>query len=109
MIIALENYDYLRDLRLAYYSPGDELNADRPVDLLVDADVFWLFVVDGIIRGEGNGTVAMKTKLGWVISVPVQGVNSNQNFHCFRVDVEVLIGRWPLFSMICIHFRKQKI
>ena len=31
----------------------------------------------------------MKTKLGQVISVPVLGVNSNQNLHCFRVDVEV--------------------
>ena len=89
MSIAVENYDYLRDLRLADYSPGDELNADRPVDLLVGADNFWLFVEDGIIRGEGNGPVAMKTKLGWVVSGPVQGVNSYQNSHCFRVDVEV--------------------
>ena len=90
MSIAVENYDYLRDLRLADYSPGDELNADSPVDLLVGADHFWLFVEDGVIRGQGNGPVAMKTKLGWVVSGPVQGVNRNQNFHCFSVDVEVL-------------------
>eukprot|EP00112_Aurelia_sp_Birch-Aquarium-sp1_P017158 Seg3959.1 transcript_id=Seg3959.1/GoldUCD/mRNA.D3Y31 product="ATP-dependent DNA helicase tlh1" protein_id=Seg3959.1/GoldUCD/D3Y31 len=89
MSIAVENYDYLRDLRLADYLPGDELNADRPVDLLVGADTFWLFVEDGIIRGERNGPVAMKTKLGWVVSGPVQGVTSSQNSHCFRVDVEV--------------------
>ena len=36
-------------------------------DILASAiptDTFWLFVEDGIIRGNGNGLVAMKTKLG---------------------------------------------
>ena len=74
---------------MADYSPGDELNADRPVDSLLGADHFWLLVEDGVIRGQGNGPVAMKTKLGWVVSGPNQGVNGNQHSHCFRVDVEV--------------------
>ena len=90
MSIAVERYEHLRDLQLADYTFGDELNADKPVDLLVGSDTFWLFVEDGIIRGEGNGPVAMKTKLGWVVSGPVEGIYSNENSHCFRVDVEVL-------------------
>ena len=90
MSIAVEKYEYLRDLQLADYTFGDELNADKPVDLLVGSDTFWLFVEDGIIRGNGNGPVAMKTKLGWVVSGPVEGIYSNEKSHFLRVDVEVL-------------------
>jgi len=86
----VEKYEYLRDLQLADYTFGDELNADKPVDLLVGSDTFWLFVEDGIIRGNGNGPVAMKTKLGWVVSGPVEGIYSNEKSHFLRVDVEVL-------------------
>ena len=67
MSIPVEKYEHLRDLQLADYTFGDELNADKPVDLLVSSDTFWLFVEDGIIRGNGNGPVAMKTKLGWIV------------------------------------------
>ena len=78
----------MRELQLADYAIGDELNADKPVDLLVGSDNFWLFVEDGIIRDNGNGPAAMKTKLGWVASGPVEGIYSNEKFHFVRVDFE---------------------
>jgi len=90
MSIAVEKYEHLRDSQLADYAFGDELNADKPVDLLVGSDTFWLFVEDGLIRGNGNGPVAMKTKLGWVVSGPVEGIYSNEKSHFLRVDVDVL-------------------
>ena len=74
MTIAVEKYEHLRDLQLADDAFGDELNVDNPVDLLVGYDTFWLFVEDGIVRGNGNGPVAMKTMLGWVVSGPVEGI-----------------------------------
>ena len=90
MSIAVERYEHLRDIQLADYTVGDELNIDKPVDLLVGSDSFWLLVEDGILRGNGTGPVAMKTKLGWVVSGPVEGVNSSQHSHCFRVDAETI-------------------
>ena len=78
----------MRDLQLADYGCGDKLNADKPVDLLVGSDNFWLFVEDGIFRANGNGPVAMKTKLGWVVSAPVEGIYSNEKSHFVRVDFE---------------------
>ena len=83
MSIAVEKYEHLRNLQLADYAFGDELNADKPVDLLVGSDTIWLFVNDKIVRGDGNSPVAMKTKLSWVASGPVERMYSSKNAYTF--------------------------
>ena len=64
MGIAVERYEHLKGLQLADYTEGDELNPDQPCELLIGSDNFWLLVEDDIIRGEMNGPVAVRTKLG---------------------------------------------
>ena len=51
--------------------------------------MFWLLVEDEVIRGtEANGPVAMKTKLGYIVSGPVDVVSENGTFlsHVMRVE-----------------------
>ena len=81
MNIAVEKYEHLRDLQLADYAFGDKLSVDKRVDVLLGSVNFWLIVEEGIFRGNGNGPVAMKTKLGWVFSAPVEGIYSNEKSH----------------------------
>ena len=81
MNIAVEKYEHLRDLQLADYAFGDKLSVNKRVDVLVGSVSFWLFVEDGIIIGNGNGPVAMKSKLCWVVSGPVEDMYSNNKSH----------------------------
>lgn len=59
------------------------------VDLLIDSDVYWDIVTGEIIRGA-SGPVAINTKLGWVLSGPIQRKNVTcVNFHSshtLRID-----------------------
>lgn len=41
------------------------------IELLIGADQYWNLVKDDIIRG--NGTTAIKSKLGYLLSGPVYG------------------------------------
>ena len=58
----------------------------------IGADYYWHFLTGAIKRGE-SGPTALQTKVGWVLSGPVQGgstLNSTQvnftNTHALRVD-----------------------
>ena len=62
------------------------------VDVLIGADYYWHFLTGAIKWGE-SGPTALQTKVGWVLSGPVQGgsaLNSTQvnftNTHALRVD-----------------------
>ena len=45
------------------------------VDILVGIDYLWDIQEDEVIRGEPGQPVAVKTKLGWVLSGPLRGKN----------------------------------
>ena len=45
------------------------------VDILVGIDYLWDIQEDELIRGEPGQPVAVKTKLGWVLSGPLRGKN----------------------------------
>ena len=62
------------------------------VYVLIGADYYWHFLTGAIKRGE-SGPTALQTKVGWVLSGPVQGgsaLNLTQvnftNTHALRVD-----------------------
>ena len=62
------------------------------VYVLIGADYYWHFLTGAIKRGK-SGPTALQTKVGWVLSGPVQGgstLNSTQvnftNTHALRVD-----------------------
>ena len=58
----------------------DELNVDRNVDILIGADFYWRFVTGHILQGKKSGPVAMETKLGWVLSGPMDMVSSDPGY-----------------------------
>ena len=67
---AVKNYPHLANLQLA-----NDCEGDAPSDLLVGADQYWNLVTGGVIREE-SGPTAIDTKLGWVLSGPVNEVAS---------------------------------
>ena len=95
MGIDVERYEHLKGLQLVDYTEGDELNPDQPCELLIGSENFWLLVEDEIIRGEMNGPVAVRTKLGWVVSGQVKGVNRRnvEMSHVLRFDSVIVEDR----------------
>ena len=62
------SYPHLQCLELADNMQGtDELN----IDLLIGADFYWHFVNRITIRGPEPGPVALSTRLGYILSGPV--------------------------------------
>ena len=85
-LLSIEKYEHLRGLDLADYCDGDELEADKKVEILVGADNYWHFVGVNVIRGKGRSPVAMETKVGWVVSGPTQMVSENSSSHLLKLD-----------------------
>ena len=76
MAYAKEEFDHLHDLDLAESScDTDHLN----LDLLVGSDHYWSLVTGEIKRGS-TGPIAIETRVGWVLSGPVQNSSSFVNF-----------------------------
>ena len=66
---AQENYPHLHGLELADNVRGSK---ELAVDLLIGADFYWHFITDVVIRDSTPGPVAIATKLGFVLSGPVE-------------------------------------
>ncbi|XP_065667931.1 uncharacterized protein LOC136088182 [Hydra vulgaris] len=71
--IARNNYKHLKGLRLADYNNSEE---NLSIDILLRASYYWKFIENSIIRGA-TGPVAVKSKLGYLISGPMM-VNRDQ-------------------------------
>ena len=91
---AASTYQHLSGLLLADSISADENENNVEVDVLIGADYYWHFLTGAIKRGE-SGPTALQTKVGWVLSGPVQGgsaLNSTQvnftNTHALRVDTD---------------------
>ena len=63
-----ENYPHLHGLQLADNSHGSE---ELSVNLFIGADFYWHFVTGETVRDVTPGPVAILTKLGYVLSGPV--------------------------------------
>ena len=66
--IAKTEHPFLNDLMLA----NDRNNLEEYIDLLIGADLYWTLVEDKIIRDDNSGLVVIQSKLGWLISGPVE-------------------------------------
>ena len=88
-------YSHLQSLKLA-----DDIthSPDLHIDLLIGADYYWSLISGEVVRSDsGSGPVALSTKLGYVLSGPVQGesctnestVNLSET-HVLRVVSEVV-------------------
>ena len=74
--IAQQCYPHLQGLPLADYSRGDE---GLEIDVMLGADYYWTVVQNHVVRGELHGPVAIRTRLGYVLSGPVNVACSD---HC---------------------------
>jgi len=68
--VKLNKLSYLRNVSLAHPIPGDKL---FEISLLVDVNHFWKLVGDHVIRG--NGPTAVESKLGYLLSGPLDTSN----------------------------------
>ena len=74
--VAQQYYPHLQGLPLADYSRGDE---ELEVDIMIGEDYFWSVVQNNTVRGEVHDPVAIRTRLGYVLSGPVNVANSGQS------------------------------
>ncbi|KAL9976468.1 hypothetical protein ACROYT_G013775 [Oculina patagonica] len=74
--VAQQCYPHLQGLPLADYSQGDE---ELEVDILIGADYYWSVVQNHVVRGEIHDPVAIRTRLGYVLSGSVNVANSCQS------------------------------
>jgi len=85
---AIGSYKELESLKFSDYSQGD---GDVEVDILVGLDQYWKLVTGEVVHCL-NGPTAVYTRLGWVLSGPVQGSPSGTSSvnlittHSLRVD-----------------------
>ena len=72
------DYDCFKELPFADKSiTGKYNNNNQSIDILIGADYYWSFIEDHIIRTK-KGPVAIKSKLGYVISGPIN-INKKVN------------------------------
>ena len=69
--IVKTDYPHLRDIWFSDVSKEEEILS---IDALIGSDYLWYFQEGETIRGEeAHDPVAVKTKLGWVLSGPLKG------------------------------------
>ena len=95
LTFAKGQYSHLQGIDLA--DDVDDSSEDE-IELLIDCDHIWKFFMNGVRRGEsGHGPVATKTRLGWVLSGPIEvdtkdtlaSVNFVATHVLFRVNEEI--------------------
>ena len=72
---AAENYEHLKGLKLADITAD---NTDPEITILIGSDQIWNFLNGDTIRGQ-SGPIALHTKLGYVLSGPVENVPRRLN------------------------------
>lgn len=96
----LKSLSYLKDLDLAHLPTGKDTLS---IEMLIGADFFWSFVgSEAPIRGEGP--TAIKSRLGYLVSGPLQGVQVNNenavsSFGVMAVEEDDISRLWMLESI----------
>ena len=84
---SFREHSHLSHLHLADNYSDD---APRGIDMLIGSDSYWNIVTGEILRGDG-GPIAVNTRLGWVLSGPMEltGLTTTVNLvstHTLRID-----------------------
>ena len=78
--VRIERYPHLCELQLAddySVTPGE-------IDVLIESNLYWRIVASDIVRGD-HGPVAVKSKLGWLLSGTVETFEAKQINHAHVV------------------------
>ena len=73
--LAASSWNRLAPLQLADYSQGD---VPLEIDILIGSDQYWKLVTGEMIN-QCNGPTAVRTRLGWVLSGPVEGLSQPES------------------------------
>lgn len=73
--IETSSYPHLQGLDLA---DDFEDPTNSTIDLLIGSDYYWEFITGNVIKGN-SGPVAVKSKLGWILSGVVEASESNHS------------------------------
>ena len=85
------SYAHLHGLELA----DDSSSSENSIELLIGSDYYWLFVTGKTRRGE-EGPIAVDSKLGWLLSGPINEVSCDR---CYVTRINLIIeGEKPLFQ-----------
>ena len=76
---AKKRYPHLHQLDLA---DSAEVSDNLSVDLFLGSDYYWALVTGQVRRGA-DGPIAIETRLGWVLSGPVDGITCEQSITNF--------------------------
>ena len=80
---AVEQFPYLQGLDLADSCDSSDT---LEMSILIGVDQYWKVATGGILRGN-TGPTAMETKLGWVLSGPVPGLNRDPSMACLTCSL----------------------
>ena len=85
--LSRNHYDHLRGLDLA---DSADVRDTLETDLLIGSDVYWNLATGRVIRGR-SGPLAIQTKVGWVLSGPVDQSQTSVHLtftatHSLRID-----------------------
>ena len=84
--VTVSDYPHLHSLHFA-----DSVEAsEKHIDLLIGADYFYEFITGDIVKGS-SGPVAVKGKLGWLLSGPYEA--SNVSTACTYLNCHLVLDR----------------
>ena len=89
--LAKNMYDHLSDLHLADYLTE---TAPADVDILIGSDQYRRLVTGEVRRGD-SGPMAIHTRLGWVLSGPVEDAtrDSDPSVNLVHMSLDVLLNQ----------------
>ena len=73
--IAIKQNSFLKELDLA-----DDGIGSGEIDVLIGADLYWVFVDGNVKKNDSSGLAALSSKFGWLASGPVPRSNPDRGF-----------------------------
>ena len=73
--IAIQQNSFLKELDLA-----DDGIGSGEIDVLIGANLYWVFVDGNIKKNDSSGLAALSSKFGWLVSGPVPRINPDKGF-----------------------------
>ena len=73
--IAIQQNSFLKELDLA-----DDGIGSGEIDVLIGADLYWVFVDGNVKKNDSSGLAALSSKFGWFVSGPLPRINPDKDF-----------------------------